>query len=73
MNFNAILIIAVILSMILSIWCASAGFGVGDEICIQQIVCDNNGKQYPTKCALDNAIKENPNLMMADCPGAFSI
>lgn len=58
MNLKLILvIIGIIVSM--------AGFA---EMCADYIVCDTNGKEYPTPCAFNAAKQKDPSLQLGKCP-----
>lgn len=50
---------------------AIVSMGYSERICIQQLVCGNDGKIYPNTCAIDDAAKLHPGLRQAPihrCP-----
>lgn len=53
-----------IILAIIGIVVSMAGFG---EMCAQYIVCDTNGKMYPTPCAFNAAKEKDPSLEEGPC------
>lgn len=62
MNFRIIFaFVGFIVSMVDSL---SYVDGMG---CIEQVVCDQNGFEYPTQCDFDESRENNPTLQIAPC------
>lgn len=62
MNFKIIFaFVGFIVSMVVSL-------SYQDDMgCIERVVCDQNGFEYPTQCDFDEARKDNPTLQIAPC------
>lgn len=37
-------------------------------LCVEQVVCDQDGFEYPTQCDFNDAREDNPTLEIAPCP-----